>query len=418
MDDIKPVIKDGFIGIENDKISLVDENEVQDFMPDEIIDGRHKLAMPGLVNSHTHSPMTLLRSYADDMHLEKWLFDYIFPAEEKFKGEDVYWGSMLGITEMIKYGTTAFADMYFFMEDVAKAVTETEIRACLSRGCQKFDKDDTFSEIRLKENIQLYNNYHQKGDGLINVFIGPHSVYTCTPEYLKECYDAAKKLSTGFHIHLSESRIEVKNCIEKYGTTPIEHCYRQGILDNSVLAAHCVHPTDKEIKILNETGVNVVHNPESNLKLGSGVAPIPKFLSEGINVSLGTDGAASNNNLNMFEEIHLAALINKGINHDATLVSAYDALKMATTNGAKALGFKDVGKIKKGYKADLILLDIDKPHFYPKHDIIANVVYSAQGSDVDTVMVNGKILYKTGQFTTIDFEKIKYNVDRICENIF
>lgn len=418
MDDLKPVIKSGFIGIENDRISFVGESEPVDFKPDEIIDGIHKLAMPGLVNSHTHSPMTLFRSYADDMHLEKWLFDYIYPAEDKLNGDYAYWGSMLGIAEMIKFGTTAFADMYFYMDDVAKAVLKTGIRACLSRGCQKFDENDANSDIRLKENIELYNTYHQKGDGLINVFIGPHAVYTCTPQYLKECYETAKELNTGLHIHLSETRIEVANCIEKYGATPIEHCYKQGILDSTVLAAHCVHPTEKEIQILKETGVNVVHNPESNLKLASGIAPIPKYLNNGINVCLGTDGASSNNNLNMFEEIHLASLINKGINYDATLVGAYDVLKMATVNGAKALGFSNTGKIAKDYKADIILLDIDKPHFLPKHDLIANLVYSAQGSDVDTVIVNGKILYRAGQYITLDFEKIKFNIDRVCENIF
>lgn len=410
------IIDNGFIAIENDMISYVGVNEPKSFNANRIIDGNKKLALPGLINSHTHCAMTLLRSYADDMHLEKWLFDYIFPVEAKFTSEDVYWGSMLGIAEMIKSGTTCFADMYYFMDEVGKAVTETGIRACLSRGCQKFDSNDENGEKRLKENIKLYNMY--KNNDLINIFIGPHAVYTCIPEYLKECYHAAKELQTGLHIHLSETRIEVNNCIEKYGVTPIEHCYNIGILDDSVIAAHCVHPTEKEIDIIRDTRINVVHNPGSNLKLASGVAPVHNFLENGVNLCLGTDGASSNNNLNMFEEIYLAGIVNKGINYDASIVKAYDVLKMATINGAKALNFDDIGSIEVGNKADIIILDINKPHFYPKHNIISNIVYSAQGSDVNTVIVNGKILLDNGEFTTIDFEKVKYNVDKVCSRIF
>lgn len=410
-------IENGFILIEDDKITYVGEKQPQTFV-DVTIDGKGKLAMPGLVNSHTHCAMTLLRSYADDMHLEKWLYEYIFPAEDKLDDDAIYWGSMLGIAEMIKSGTTTFADMYFFIEETVQAVLETGIRANLSRGCNNFSDEGNIGGPKLQENIEMFKKYDNKGDGRINIFIAPHAVYTCTPKYLKECYEVAKDLGTGIHIHLSETKTEVQNCLEKYGSTPIEHCYNLGILDSKGIGAHCVHPTDREIEIIKETGMNVVHNPGSNLKLASGIAPVPKFMEKGINVCLGTDGACSNNNLNMFEEMNLASLINKGINHDATLVNAYDALQMATINGAKALGLDKVGKIEAGYKADIILLDINKPHFYPKHNIISNLVYSAQGSDVDTVIVNGKILLEKGEFKTIDFEMIKFNVDRICKNIF
>lgn len=412
------IIENGNIIIEDDKITYIGKTLPEKFDVDTIIDGTGKLAMPGLINAHTHVPMTLLRSYADDMHLEKWLFEYIFPVEEKLCGEYVYWGTMLGIAEMIKSGTTTFADMYFFMEDVAKAVQETGIRACLSRGCQKFHDKDEGGQKKLKENIELYEKYHLKGEGLITVFIGPHAVYTCVPEYLVECQNVAKELNTGLHIHLAETRIEVNNCLEKYGNTPVEHCYNLGILDSNVLAAHCVHLSDREIDMLKETGVHVAHNPGSNLKLASGVAPIPKYLDKGINVCIGTDGASSNNNLNLFEDMHIAGIINKGVNYDSTLIKAFEVLKMATVNGAKALNLSNIGKIEIGHKADIIILDIDKPHFYPIHNMISNLIYSAQGSDVETVIVNGKILLNKGEFTTIDFEKIKYNVQKVYVKLF
>lgn len=415
--DDKSFIENGYIFIDDNVISYVGQT-MPDIQADTIINGAHKLAMPGLVNSHTHSPMTLLRSYADDLNLEKWLFEYIFPAEEKLTADDIYWGSLLGIAEMLKSGTTCFADMYYFMEDVARAALDAGIRASLSRGCQKFNQDDNNSKIRLKENIDLFNNFHLKNNGLITVMIGPHAPYTCTPDYLKECYDTAKALGIGMHIHIAETKTEIDTVIERYGKSSVELMYDLGILDNTVLGAHCVHLTEHEIDIFKETGVNVAHNPTSNLKLASGTAPIKTYLDNGINVALGTDGASSNNNLNMFEEMHLASLIHKGASLDPTVVDAYQVLKMATVNGAKALGLNNVGKIEKGYLADIIILDLDKPHFYPKHNLISNVVYSAQGSDVDTVIINGEILMQNREFTKLDFEEIKFNIDRIYKKLF
>ena len=410
-------ISNGYIGIEDSKIVYVGQ-EKPDFIADTIIDGKNKLAMPGLINSHTHSPMTLLRSYADDMNLEKWLFDYIFPVEEKLKADDIYWGSMLAIAEMIKSGTTCFADMYYFMDEVGKAVLDTGIRASLSRGCQKFSSEDENGTIRLKENIYLYENYHLKGNGLITVMIGPHAPYTCIPDYLKECFSTAKSLGIGMHIHLAETKTEIDTITERYGKPSVELCYELGILDDTVVGAHCVHINQNEIEMLKETGVNIAHNPTSNLKLGSGFAPISEYFDCGINICLGTDGASSNNNLNMFEEMNLVSMISKGIHNDATLIKAYDVLKMATINGAKALGLNNIGKIEEGYIADIIILDLDKPHFYPRHNMLSNLVYSAQGSDVDTVIVNGEILLKNREYTKLDFEKIKFNIEKIYKRIF
>lgn len=410
-------ISDGYILIEGNKIAYVGQAEPS-VTADVIIDGKHKLAMPGLINAHTHSPMTLLRSYADDLNLEKWLFEYIFPVEAKLTQDDIYWGSMLGIAEMLKSGTTCFADMYYFMEYVAHAVNDTGIRASLSRGCQKFNDDDDTSKVRLKENIDLYNKFHLKNQGIITVMIGPHAPYTCTPDYLKECYDTAKSLGIGMHIHIAETKTEIDTIKERYGKSSVELMYDLGILDNTVLGAHCVHLTEHEIEIFKETGVNVVHNPTSNLKLASGFAPIKEYLQNGINVALGTDGASSNNNLNMFEEMHLAGIVHKAVNNDATIINAYEVLNMATVNGAKALGLDNIGRIEEGYVADLILLDVDKPHFYPKHSVVSNMVYSAQGSDVDTVIINGEILMRNREFSKIDFEKIKFNVDRIYKRLF
>ncbi len=264
----------------------------------------------------------------------------------------------------------------------------------------------------------MFNKYHLKDKGLITVMIGPHAPYTCTPDYLKDCCHTAKGLGAGLHIHLAETKTETSTIKERYGKSSIELCYDLGILDSTVLAAHCVHLNDQEIKMIKETGVNVAHNPTSNLKLASGFAPIKEYVENGINVALGTDGASSNNNLNMFEEMHLAGIIHKAVNDSAVVINAHEVLKMATVNGARALGLKNIGKIEEGYTADIVLIDTDKPHFYPRHSMLSNIVYSAQGSDVDTVIVNGEVLLKGGEYTKLDFEKIKFNVDRVFKKVF
>ncbi len=406
------------IGIKDGIIKLIgkDEEHINGYKVKKVIDGSGKIVMPGLVNAHTHSAMTVLRNFANDLSLEEWLFNNVFPAEAKLMPEDVYWGAMLGITEMIKSGTTAFADMYFYMEEVVKAVLESGIRANLSQSTYKVNGEKLIDET--SKCIELYKNWNNRADGRIKVYIEVHSVYLLDEEKLRISADIARELNTGIHIHILETLNEIEESVRKYGMNSIEICCETGIFNVPIIAAHCVHLSENDMNILKQRGVSVAHNPASNLKLGSGIAKVPELMERGIDVCLGTDGAASNNNLNMFEELHLAALIHKGVHRNPLVVNAKDILRMATTNGAKALGFADeTGMIKEGMKADIIMIDIDKPHLCPVNDPISAIVYSAQGSDVDTVIVDGRILMEKGELKTIDEEKVKYMVREIAKRV-
>ncbi len=402
------------ICIEDGKIKHIGEI-LEHFTPESIIDGRGKLVMPGLINSHTHIAMSLFRNYADDLPFWPWLTEKIWPVEEKLIAEDVYWGSMLSIIEMIQSGTTCFSDMYFFMDETAKAVSESGIRASLARGLMGQSADDL---DRINETIQMYKNWNGKADGRITIAAGPHAPYTCSPSYLEKVIELAKEYNMRIHIHLSESKKEIEDSFNNYKKSPIKHVNDIGLFDLPTMAAHCVHLSDEDIDILAEKNVSVLNNPGSNLKLGNGFASIEKLLKKGVNVALGTDGPSSNNNQNMFEELNLASLINKAINGDTTCVPASTALKMATINGARALGLEsDIGTIEVGKKADMILIDLNKPHLYPKHNFISAMAYSAQASDVDTVIVDGKILMEKREIKTIDVEKVMYKAEKHAKEL-
>lgn len=397
------------IAIEGDTIRYIGDIP-NDFIPNHIIDASGKLVMPGIINGHTHVAMSLFRNYADDLPLWEWLNDKIWPLEEKLSEEDIYWGTMLSIVEMIRSGVTSFADMYFFTDETAKAVKETGIRASLARGLAGGDNED---DTRLNEVKELYYKWNNYDDGRITIMAGPHAIYTCSPKYLSKVVKLAEELNIGIHIHLSESKKEVEESFDKYGKSPIEHVKDIGLFKLPTLAAHCVHVSDKDIDILAENNVSVVNNPTSNLKLANGFAPIEDMINKGINVALGTDGSSSNNNLNMFEEIHLASIINKSVNQSATSIPAYTAIKMATVNGAKALNLYDkVGTIETGKKADIIIIDMNKPHLCPKHNIISSLAYSAQASDVETVIINGKIIMENYEMKTVDIHKVMFNVKK------
>ncbi|MGV8145688.1 MAG: amidohydrolase [Alkaliphilus sp.] len=400
------------IAIENDKIKYIG-NIPKDFVPDTIINGKNKLTMPGLVNAHTHIAMSLFRNYADDLPFWPWLTEKIWPLEEKLTSDSVYWGSMLSIVEMIKSGVTCFSDMYFFMDDVAKAVEESGIRAVLSRGVADISGE---GETKLIETKDFFNRWNNKADGRITIMVAPHAPYTCSPEYINETVALAKELNVGIHIHLSETKKEVEDSFKEYGKSPIKHVSDLGLFDVNTTAAHCVHLSDEDIEILYTKGVNVINNPGSNLKLGNGFAQVDKLVSKGINVALGTDGSASNNNLNMFEEINLAAIVNKAVNLNSTSVPAIKAIEMATKNGANALNLNNIGTIEIGKKADIILIDLKKPHFYPRHNEISALAYSAQASDVETVIINGKIVMDKYEIKTVDLEKVYYNIERVTKN--
>ncbi len=401
--------------IENTNIYVVDNKIIhigeirEDLQVEKIIDGKNKIAMPGLINAHTHMGMSLLRNFADDLPLYDWLTKKIWPVEAKLKSEDIYWGSLLSMVEMIQGGTTAFCDMYFFMDEVGKGLEESGIRGVLTRGLIEDDQ----AQMKLNETRELFKNWHSKGNGRIKVMVAPHAPYTCSPDFLIESFELAKELKTGIHIHLSETKKEVEDSFKLYGKSPIKHVYDLGIFDSHTIAAHCVHVDNEDIEIMKEKNVFPVNNPGSNLKLASGFSPVAQMLKRGIPVALGTDGSSSNNNLNMFEEINLASIINKAVNLDAVSVPAISALEMGTINGAKALDWdKEIGSIEIGKKADIILIDTDKPHFYPRHNIISSLAYTAQASDVDTVIVDGKIIMEKREIKTLDVEKIKFMAEK------
>jgi len=423
MDDERPFVDCGNIIIENDRIVEVMEagqfsnnsDNQSDGQFDRIIDGNNKLVLPGFINAHTHVGMVPFRNFANDLPLEEWLFKKLFPMEDKLTADDIYWASQMGIAEMLRTGTTCFADMYMFEETLAEVVKSTGIRADLARGLQCFDDDfDIKTDRRVLESVELFNKYHNAANGRIRVRFGPHAVYTCTPKYLSQTAELAGKIGAGIHIHLSETINENKNCLSVYGKSPTHHLADLGVFDLPAIAAHGVHLSDEDISILKQHQVSIIHNPASNLKLGSGVMRAAKVIGNGINVGLGTDGPSSNNALDMMREIYLSAVLAKGVFEDSVGIKAYEALKMATVNGARALGLEDVGQLKPGMKADISLIDLNQPHYYPLNDAISAVVYCGNGSDVHTVIVDGKILYENGEYKTIDIEAVKANVKRIA----
>lgn len=389
--------------IKDDKITHVDLSDDLEVF-DHTIDGRGKFLVPGFVNAHTHASMTLLRSYADDLELMTWLNDYIWPIEAKMDREDIYWGAALAAVEMIKSGTTAFADMYGpFMDEVAKIVDESGMRGVLSRGLIGVSPD---ADEKLAENVELYHNFHGAADGRITVMLGPHAIYTCPPEYLKKVEREATKLGCEIHIHMNETLPEVNDCKKTYGKRPFEVVEESGLFEHGTLAAHCVHLDEEEIEIIERHKIRVAHNPGSNLKLASGICPVTKLQKHGILVALGTDGASSNNNLDMMEEIFLAAMIHKVDRMNPLAVTATEAIQMGTENGAVALGFENVGRIEKGMKADLVLLDMHSAAWTPCFNPVSLLVYSGNSSAVDTVIVDGKILMENRELKTLDEEKV------------
>jgi len=403
-EDGRLLTKEADIAITGNKISQIGKIE-ENLEFQKVIDAKNMLAMPGIINAHTHLAMILLRNYADDMPLFDWLTKKIWPLEANLTPELIYSGSILGIAELIKSGVTGFLDMYFFAEETIRAALETGVRVYIARG---LTDEEEGKEVHLNETRRLYDEYNGR-DGRVKIFAGPHAPYTCSPRYLKKVIELAQELDIGIHIHLSETRKEVDECIEKWGKTPIKHVYDLGLFERPTIAAHCVHLNDEDIQILAESKVSAVHNPSSNLKLASGFAPVEKMLKAGVNVALGTDGASSNNNLNMFEEMHLASIIHKAVNYDAVSVPAEDVIKMATINGARALGVDDeLGSLEVGKKADIILIDLNKPHLVPLNNPLSAICYSAQGSDVHTVIVDGKVLMENYELKTIDEEKAMY----------
>ncbi|MDF1558380.1 MAG: amidohydrolase family protein [ANME-2 cluster archaeon] len=396
-----PPIRNGVVLIEDSKITYVG-TEVQ--QAQHIIDAKGCVVMPGLVNVHNHAAMTLFRGYSDDLPLKDWLEEHIWPAEAQLKDEDVYHGTLLACLEMIRSGTTAFADMYFFMDQAARAVEESGMRASLSHGMiELFDKAK--GDADLKEGIRFAKKWNNAADGRITTMYGPHAPNTCSKEFLARVTTQARSDNIGMHIHILETKAELLEMKEKYSMCSIHLLDEIGFLDHNVLAAHCVWLSSGDIDILAEKRVNIVHCPVSNMKLASGIAPVPELLNRGANVALGTDGCASNNSLDMFEEMKTAALLHKVNSMDPTVLPANQILKMATVNGAKALKIP-AGQIKAGALADIIIVDMQKPHLLPNHNLESHLVYAAKGSDVRTTIVNGRVLMEDGVVVSLNQEKV------------
>jgi 5-methylthioadenosine/S-adenosylhomocysteine deaminase len=382
----------------------------EDFASDKVIDAADKLLVPGFVNAHTHVYMTVLRNRADDLDFTAWLFDNIIPMENKLTDNDAYWSMQLGFMEMLESGITSFLDMHMFPDVAVKATLDAGMRGVLSRGLQGGKDSMEAGRKRFEQAKADISKY--KGISTIGFMLAPHAPYTCDEYYLKEAAELAGELGVGIHTHLSESMDEQNTIKQRYDMTPAEFYDRCGILRENTVCAHCVYLSESDMALLAERGTSVAHNAASNMKLGNGFADLPAMLKHGINVSLGTDSAASNNNLSILREIQLAGLIHKGTHCSATTVSAPEVFDMATLNGAKALGIADaVGEIKVGKCADLSLFDLNSPGFFPIGDPKAALCYSSAGLKADTVLVNGQILLEKGEFKTIDAERVRYEIN-------
>jgi len=420
MDKKQPVIEKGFITMKNGQITAIGKKSRASRLikAEETINGEGKVALPGLVNCHTHVAMTLFRGVAEDQQLDKWLRETIWPLEAKLKPSDIYEGTLLGCLEMIKSGTTCFAEMYFHEGAVAKAVEKAGLRAVLASGIIEAE-DAKRGERMLRDAVGFVKKYNGFAEGRVKAQLGPHALYSCSPSLLRQIREAASKLGVGVHIHLAESKETAGAFRAKYGFGEVEFLEQIGFLkDLDVLAAHCIHLSNVEMRLLAKCGVRVAYNPVVNMKLGMGVPKIDELLKLGVTVGIGTDGPASNNTLDMFESVKVAALLQKIWRKDPSVLSAESVLRMATIDGAKALGLDEfVGSLEVGKRADLILVDFDKPHLIPRHNLYANLVYSAHGSDVDTVIVDGKILMKGRQVKTLNEAEVMKKAQRTAQNL-
>lgn len=410
-------LKNGYLGIDGDRIDYLGTQAPQAPYA-ETRDMTGKLLLPGLINGHTHTGMSLLRGLGSDLPLDKWLFDTVFPVEDRLTDEDLRIGMELSMLEMLASGTTAFTDMYMSPGYTVEAILASGMKANLCRPMQSFDPDeDPMTCRRMQEMLALYDEWNGAGDGRIVTDFSIHAEYTCTERMVRAAAEEAKKRGAGMHIHLSETEAEQQKCIERYGMTPAEWFDSLGAFGGRAYAAHGVWLTESDRALLKQRGVSVVHCPESNLKLGSGVANVPALVAEGLNVAIGTDGAASNNNLNMLEEMHLVGLLHKGVQRDPTLISPAQVLSMATVNGARLQGRTDTGALAVGRKADIIAIDTDRPHLTPNIDPMANLIYAAQGADVVLTMVDGRILYENGAYLTLDRERILFDARKAARRL-
>lgn len=405
-----------FIGIKDDKIDYIGSSRPKADYGQEY-DGKGRLLMPGFVNSHAHSPMTLMRGYGENMALQEWLNDRIFPFEAKLDSDAVYWGTMLAMAESISSGIVSTTDMYYFIDDMVRAVIESGAKDNISRGITNFADEDLFSMDAGREMKRTFEEYHMAAGGRIKMDVSLHAEYTTTPKTVEQIAEFARTAGAQQHVHVSETRAEHEQCREKYGMTPVAYLAAHGLFDVPTTAAHCVWIEGGDYDILKEKGATVAVNPISNMKLASGVCNVQALLDRGINVAIGTDSVSSNNSLDFLEEMKVFAIAGKSHYNNPIAVTPRDALKAATLGGALAQGRKDCGLLKEGYKADLVVLDISRPNMHPVHDMINNIVYSANSANVILTMADGKVLYDNGEFKTIDIEKTIFNTEKATGRI-
>jgi 5-methylthioadenosine/S-adenosylhomocysteine deaminase len=402
MDNNNSIIENGYLCVNGNSITQVGSDDNNFFKAAVTVDAKGGIILPGLINGHTHASMTLFRGLADDLPLMEWLNDYIFPVESRMDADFVYAGAMLACAEMIMSGTTTFCDMYLFENEVARAAVESGMRCVVGEALYDFDSPN-YGPVKqgLVYAEKLIKTW--QSNPLVNISVDPHSLFTCSPELLLAANELALTYQVPLVIHVAETLTELQEVKRRYGRGPVRHLEKLGLLGPHLVAVHCVHLNESDIKLLAEHKVSVIHNPESNMKLASGVSPAPELMAEGVTVGIGTDGCASNNNLDMFSEIDMTAKLHKLNAMDPTAMSALTVLRMATVEGARALGIdKITGSLEPGKKADIIVVDTHKPHLAPMYNPCSNLVYSATGSDVIHTIIDGRVIMNDRELVTLD----------------
>lgn len=417
LDENLDIKKNMYVGTEGEMIEYIGDT-VPDKDYGEVYDGEGKLLMPSFVNAHAHSPMSLMRGYGENLSLMDWLTKRIFPFEDQLDSDAVYWATLLSMAESIRYGITSTTDMYYFCEDMARAVIDSGAKANISRSVVgPMEGSDFYAQTPIKEMLHFYENFNEAENGRIKVDSSLHAEYTSDPEIVYQLADLTRNLGINMHVHVSETSSEHESCKKKYGLTPVEYFLKHGLFDTPTTAAHCVWLEGDDYDILKEKSVTVAVNPVSNLKLASGVCNISELFNHNINVAIGTDSSASNNNLNFLEEMKLFALLPKERMKNPSLITPSEVINAATFAGARSQGRWDSGKLAEGYRADLLVIDLSVPNMHAVHDIKSNVVYSATPADIILTMADGKVLYRDGEYLSIDIERVIFEADRCTGRI-
>ncbi|MCI6819886.1 MAG: amidohydrolase [Clostridiales bacterium] len=382
-----------------------------------VYDGRGKLLMSGFYNAHGHSPMSLMRGYGENMSLQDWLNKKIFPFEDKLDSDAVYWATMLTMAESFRYGIVSTSDMYYFCDDMARAVIESGAKANIARSLTNFTGQDPVTMASFKEAVKFYEDFHGTAGGRLKADMSLHAEYTSDFATAKALADYSRGIDTVMQIHVSETLSEHEECKERHGLTPAAYLEKAGLFDVPAVAAHCVYSTDEDLEIFREKGVTVATNPVSNMKLASGICDAAGVLEHGVNLAIGTDSVASNNSLDFTEEMKVLAIGSKIARRDPSALSPKQVLRAATEGGAKAQQRNDCGVLKEGNRADLAVFDISTPNMHPVHDIVNNMVYSVSGSDVVLTMIDGRVVYENGEYTTMDIEKVIWQAEKSTKEI-